>query len=245
MLKWKKTGFRDIVSSRILNDSHPLGSFSETKVELQNKSALSSWGWAEIGGVERLKAEILERGCPSQVVTLWCLLVLCVLGDIKVAQPESVSKRRGRKVMVSDQWFYRTSLSVSIHLWMCFLAESFMPLQSFHSLAAAQFTRQHQLAEITAGTPEDTQQGTRGYLENISCLPASPVLMNTDGQSGTSCEQILLFSINRFKKEIFCPHHDHWKQKSSGCLHPHTVFSFIFSGLSWELHFLRPGKEQN
>lgn len=109
------------------------------------------WNW----GVERLKAEILERGCPSQVVTLWCLLVLCVLGDIKVAQPESVSKRRGRKVMVSDQWFYRTSLSVSIHLWMCFLAESFMPLQSFHSLAAAQFTRQHQLAEITARTPGD------------------------------------------------------------------------------------------
>lgn len=155
MLKWIKPGFRDIVSSRILNDSHPLGSFSETKAELQNKSALSSWGWAEIGGVERLKAEILERGCPSQVVTLWCLLVLCVLGDIKVAQPESVSKRRGRKVMVSDQWFYRTSLSVSTHLWMCFLAESFMPLQSFHSLAAAQFTRQHQLAEITAGTSED------------------------------------------------------------------------------------------
>lgn len=98
----KKPIFRDISNLGILNDSHPLGSFSEIELELQNKcqswvprdGVKEMWGGKVQGWDFRARKEAVHH----RLSPLWCLLVLFILGDIKVPQPESVSYRRKKAV---------------------------------------------------------------------------------------------------------------------------------------------------
>lgn len=93
----KTPGFRDISNSGILNDSHPLGSFSEPKLGLQNMcqswvpgDGLELWGGRAQGWDFRAGKEVVHHRVSSR----WCFLVLCILRDIKVPQPESSVQKR-------------------------------------------------------------------------------------------------------------------------------------------------------